>query len=289
MVKLLKFFQYSLVIGILSSCSQIVPATVRNMPSIRVLHKGKIINVALERYVASVLAGEVSSSWPMEALKAQAVASRTFALRRMEERKNNAYHVQNSVSDQVLKATINETLVKAVRESAGLVLTVNQDLAETSFHSTCGGKTADAKNVWGRSYPYLSGGVCGYCHGSPTYHWHVQMPMADIETKLGQKITNIKISSRTKDGRVDKILLMGGKQQYINGHEFRMALGPMKVKSTLIKEIKIQGTSVKISGQGFGHGVGMCQYGALGMAKTGKNYKEILAHYYPKTELRKFY
>src|SRR5262249_28887869 len=144
-----------LIMALSLGCSHMVPPPARKMPVIKVFHKGKIESVPLERYVASVLAGEVHPAWPVEALKAQAVASRTFALRRMIERQGQDYHVQSSVMDQVYKRKTTETLVNAVRESAGIVLTVNGEYAETSFHSTCGGKTTDAKSVWGRSYIHL--------------------------------------------------------------------------------------------------------------------------------------
>jgi stage II sporulation protein D len=284
-----KLFVLLMAMGLLSSCSHITPARVRKMPLIKVLHDGAVEKVALEKYVASVLAGEVHHSWPLESLKAQAIAARTFALLRMQERRNNDYHVQNSVMDQVLKKKPNEIFVRAARESAGLVLSLDGRLAETSFHSTCGGKTTDSKSVWGRSYPHLTGNECGYCKASPTYTWRAELPLADVENKFSQKISGIKILRSTKDGRVDLIELSGSKTQKISGHEFRMAIGAMKVKSTFIKELTIDDGKVKISGQGFGHGVGMCQYGALGMGKAGKTYQEILSHYYPGTSIKRIY
>lgn len=275
--------------GIFSGCSHIVPAQVRKMPMIRVLHNGAVDSVPLEKYVASVLAGEVSPSWPLEALKAQAIAARTFALMRMKERVNNSYHVQNSVMDQVFKTKPSEIFIKAARESAGLVLTVNKRLAETSFHSTCGGKTTDSKSVWGRSYPHLKGGECGFCTISPTFTWNAEIPLADIEAKFSQKISSIKVLTRSIDGRIDTIQLKGSKKQVMSGQEFRMAIGPMRMKSTNLDKISIENGKVKLKGHGFGHGVGMCQYGALGMAKAGKNFKDILSHYYPGTQLDQMY
>lgn len=280
---------FILLVGYLVGCKHIVPAPVRKMPTIKVLHNKKIEQLPLERYVALVLAGEVDSSWPPEALKAQAIASRTFALKRMQERKNNTYHVQNSVMDQVFRQNSHEAFTKAVKDSAGLVLTVHNELAETSFHSTCGGKTADAKTVWGRSYPHLLSNDCGYCALSPTYTWKTEFVVTELEAKFGQKISKIKILSRSRDDRVDLIELSGSKKQSISGHEFRMALGPMKVKSTLINEIVLIKDKVKINGHGFGHGVGLCQYGALGMAKAGRGFKEILTHYYPGSSIKRLY
>ncbi|HXW60467.1 MAG TPA: SpoIID/LytB domain-containing protein, partial [Myxococcota bacterium] len=136
----------------LSGCSLKLNRTVNDAPIIRVSHDGKINSMDLESYVASVLAGEVHSSWPEEALKAQAIAARTFALLRMKERKDQAFHVQNSVVDQVYKENASASLKQATRATFGLVLTYGNSLAETSFHSTCGGKTTNSENVWGRSY-----------------------------------------------------------------------------------------------------------------------------------------
>jgi stage II sporulation protein D len=270
-------------------CSHIVPPQARKMPMIKVRHKNKIEQVALEKYVASVLAGEVHASWPIEALKAQAIAARTFALLRMKERKNKDYHVQNSILDQVFKAKPQEIFIEAARQSAGLVLTLDGHLAEASFHSTCGGHTASAKNVWGRSYLHLHGQSCGFCQGSPTYTWRSELNLTDVENKFGQKISSLRIVSRSQDGRVDWIELIGNIKQKIKGHDFRMAMGDMKVKSTMIKNLKVDGSKINISGNGFGHGVGMCQFGAYGMAKKGKTFKTILTHYYPGTEIKRIY
>ena len=278
-----------LAMGFMYSCSHVTPSQARKMPLIKVLHDGEIEKIALEKYVALVLAGEVHHSWPMEALKAQAIAARTYALLRMKERKNNDYHVQNSVMDQVLKKSTHNNFITAARETAGLVLSIGDVLAESSFHSTCGGHTTDSKSVWGRSYAHLPGSKCGFCQKSPSYDWAVEIPLADVENKFMQKINKIDIVNLSPDGRADLIELIGNKKQTIRGHEFRMTLGAMKVKSTLIRDLSIEGDKVKVKGNGFGHGVGMCQYGAMGMAKSGKNYKNILSHYYPGTSVKRIY
>jgi stage II sporulation protein D len=271
------------------ACHHMVPLPAKKMPFIKVMHQGNIESMALERYVASVLAGEVHASWPLEALKAQAIAARTFALLRMRERRDNSYHIKNSVMEQVVKSKVDPIFIKASRESAGLVLTFDGELAETSFHSTCGGKTTNAKSVWGRAYPHLVGSLCGFCQSSPTYSWQIEIPLSEIEAKFLQKISEIEILSRTSDGRTHTIVLIGPKRKVMGGHDFRMALGPMRIKSTLIKEIKVNGSKVSIKGNGFGHGVGLCQYGAKGMANAGESFQQILTHYYPGTKLKKLY
>lgn len=270
-----------------SSCSHIVPKTARSMPVIKVSHKGQIESMGLETYVASVLAGEVSPSWPIEALKAQAIASRTFALKRMKERKGRSYHVENSYMDQVFRHMPDKIFVEAVRETAGLVLSFNGELAESSFHSTCGGHTANAKETWGQAYSYLEGVPCSFCTISPAYKWTTSMSTADLQKKLGAKIADIKVLKRASDERIMSLEL--NKQTKMSGHQFRMKAGPLKVKSTLIYDFKLKDKNIEMSGQGFGHGVGLCQYGTLGMARAGHTSEQILAHYYPKTSIKRLY
>lgn len=270
-------------------CSPKITRITQSAPIIRVRHHGKIINVNLEKYVAAVLAGEVHESWPMEALKAQAIAARTFALLRMRERETREFHTESSVLDQVFKHHESDKLTQAARETQGLVVTYKGQLAETSFHSTCGGHTTDAKSVWGRAYDYLTSVPCPYCTRSPSYRWKQSIPLREAEEKLKQKISSITIAKKGSDGRVLKIALGGSAPKELGGQELRIAMGPMRIKSTMITELSLNKEAITIAGQGFGHGVGMCQYGALGMARAGKNARAILYHYYPGTTLAKLY
>jgi len=285
LVFLLFFFAF-----VNTSCSHKVNRVVHQVPSIRVQHQGHIITVDLESYVASVLAGEVSPSWPKSALQAQAVAARTFAILRMRERKNQPFHVQSSVMDQVYKNHKVQAFTEAAKATSGQVLFYDNRLAETSFHSTCGGKTTDSHSIWGRPYQHLKGVTCDNCKSSNTYNWKENISLQEIESKLKQKISEIKISSRSSDGRVQTIEILGAASPVrMSGHELRMMLGPMKMKSTLLSTIKVIKDKLQIAGRGFGHGVGMCQYGALGLAKKGKRYQDILAYYYPGTYLKALY
>lgn len=271
------------------SCTHIVPKAARTMPLIRVSHQGAVETLPLESYVASVLAGEVSPSWPIEALKAQAIASRTFALKRMKERKDRSHHVENSYMDQVFRHKPAPIFIEAVKETAGQVLSLDGVIIEASFHSTCGGHTANAKDVWGKSYPYLKGVPCSFCKNSPSYKWSSTMNTSELEKKLSQKFSRIDITKRSADERTLSLKLSGEKAKDISGHQFRMKAGPLKIKSTMITGIEFKDNRVTISGMGFGHGVGLCQYGALGMAKNGSTAQEILAHYYPGTSLKRLY
>lgn len=282
-------FALILFFPLLSACSLKLTRAVNDAPTIRVSSEGKILSLDLESYVACVLAGEVHASWPKETLKAQAVAARTFALLRMKERKDQPFHVQNSVIDQVFKANPSATFKEAARATFGMVLAQGSRLAETSFHSTCGGRTTDSQSVWGRSYEHLHGVSCDYCRSSKTYSWEENIRLADFETKFKQKINKFTIISRSNDGRALIVELSGDKTRRLSGHELRMAMGAMRIKSTFIQEITIKGSVVTMKGRGFGHGVGLCQYGAFGMAKEGKRFQEILSHYYPGTKLYAMY
>jgi stage II sporulation protein D len=279
-----------IIIAFGSGCSSKVRHLVHKAPHIRVHYQGRIISVDLERYVASVLAGEVPSSWPQSALLAQAVAARTFALLRMKERKNQSFHVKSTVLDQVYKENPNPIFINAARATAGQVLFYDNRLAETSYHSTCGGKTADSFSIWGRPYQHLQGVECNYCKSSKTYQWKAQIALQELEAKLQHKVSDITIISRSNDGRAQTLEIKDKDfSTRLSAHELRMTFGPMRMKSTLINSIIIKDNIIYLEGNGFGHGVGMCQYGALGLARINKNYREILSYYYPGTQLRTLY
>lgn len=272
-----------------SGCAPKISRLSQASPTIRIKHHQKIITVKLEDYVSAVLAGEVSESWPMETLKAQAIAARTFAIRRMKERKNQAFHTQSSVMDQVFKKHNSQKLKDAALETKGLVLLYDKGLAETSFHSTCGGHTTSAQSVWGRDYPYLRGVSCQYCSASPAYTWRQRFSSKDLQDKFKCKLDNIKIIDKNSEGRAQKIALSGSPPQTMSGPKFRTQIGNMKLKSTWLTSIKNDGSTWEFTGKGFGHGVGLCQYGALGMAKEGKTMRDILYYYYPGTKIAKLY
>lgn len=278
-----------LLIFFVTSCASIEKKGRTAAPSIRVQSGSEIRSLNLEDYVARVLAGEANPNWPLEMLKAQAIAARTFALLRMRERMNSDFHIRNSVNDQVLKNERHKSLREATESTRGLVLINGDVLAESSFHSTCGGHTARALDVWGRDYSHLRGVKCGYCTKSPNYLWTANLDLKLIDEKLGQKITELSIASRFADGRVKDFRLNSSKPSTMNSNAFRLAIGPMQVKSTWITSFDKQKKKIIIKGQGFGHGVGMCQYGAKEMAQKGKSFKEILIYYYPSTEIKKLY
>lgn len=275
---------------LLSACQHDRSTRSKAIPIVRLRDHGKIQKLDLESYIQGVLAGEMSSSWPEEALKAQAIAARTYAIMRMSERKDRAYNLTNSINHQVFKRKSDQKLEVAVRETRGMILTFDNRPINALFHSTCGGHTTDAKSVWGgSSKAHLKGVVCGFCRSSPHSSWSVAIPLDEFQKKFSREIKGLRILNRSSDGHVTEIQLMGPKPLTISGNDLRMRLGPMRVKSTLVKDISMLGNKIQISGRGFGHGLGMCQYGAKGMAKAGKVYSQILYHYYPGTTIKRIY
>lgn len=250
----------------------------------------RIINeLDLEDYVRSVVGEEMGSKWPIEALKAQAVLARTYAMYRKTCRRAVDYDLCATVNSQVFTggAKEKEGPAEAARETAGEILTYDGAPIEAVYHSTCGGMTEDACNVWGCKYPYLKSRVCNYCKDSPYYKWKKRITIPDLDESLIQAgymingLKEIKVLERSRSKRILKLRLTGESGRVVmNGVDFRKAVGYSKIPSTAF-EAHRDGGSFVFLGRGSGHGVGLCQYGAKGMAEAGKSYQEILQYYYP--------
>lgn len=250
----------------------------------------RAINVVdLEDYLKGVLYHEISHRWPMEAIKAQAVVSRTFALYQAQEYKDSHYYLKADVSSQVYGGRYAERYRtnKAVEETKGKVLVYRGKLLPAFFHATCGGRTEDASRLWKVDLPPLKGIACPFCKNSPHFFWRCDVRLSDIERKLrtaGYKvsyISSIEIKKRDRSGRALELVLRGKTDTAkISVKEFRRLLGPALIKSTDFT-VGIKGEIAHFEGRGWGHGVGMCQWGAFAMAKKGKTAEEILRYYYP--------
>lgn len=254
-----------------------------------------VINrVPLEEYLYGVLYNEISHRWPIEAIKAQAIAARTFALYQARQNKLQDYDLTNDIYSQVYSGATSErwSTTRAVKMTTGKVLTYNGDIFPTYYHATCGGHTEDASNLWNIDLPCLKGVVCGYCKDSPHYRWTKTMVLSDVEKKLnagGYKLGRIKdivIVSRNDSGRVDKLEIKDetGISYIITAKDFRQILGPNELRSTNF-EASISGDKLVLKGIGWGHGVGMCQWGAKGQSEKGKTCEEILGLYYPGAQI----
>lgn len=260
-----------------------------------------INQVGLEDYVSSVVGSEMGHRFPMEALKAQAVASRTYALYHRSRRSQQPFDLGSGIDWQVYKGVAAESnrTQAAARETAGQVLVHQGQLINAVFHSSGGGHTDDAGNVWLESRPYLQG-VPDFDHHSPVFSWTATIPAQQLQQLAGGigAIRSIEILRSSPWGRAITLRLVGSQgSKDVSGSEFRRALG---LRSTMIA-ISPRGEAAttasltpaganfpaffQIQGRGYGHGVGMSQWGAAALASQNYSYQQILSHYYRNTSL----
>lgn len=263
--------------------------------------KLQVVNVVdLEGYLRGVIPGEMSPSWPIEALKAQAVAARTYALVKMAERKTGPYDVAATVADQKYSGFDKEDrrTDAAVAATAGQVLRHKGRSFTPWYHSCCGGYTADARQVFADASPVLRGWPCLYCTQSPDYAWSSKLSLGVLSGKLGEgALRGLSVHDIGLDGRVGRVMLhkADGTSVALSGVEFRARVGSWRtlrghtgLLSTKFT-VRAEGASIVFDGHGWGHGVGMCQWGARGMAEAQKNCEEILGTYYRGAELVTLY
>jgi len=255
-----------------------------------------INNTPLELYTAGVLAAEISSSWPMEAVKAQAVATRTYAFYKFLQNPKKTFHVNASVADQVFSGTwkIDAVFLQAVKETTGKIITCNKKPVETFFHACCGGETEKPQDVWQTSTGliHLQNIQCYYCRTHPKFSWTNQLPMSVLNKlfspvmKPGETIDNIRILSRTRTGRIRSVELAAGKRKItLDGNQFRLLAGST-VMLSLKATIAVRNEQCTFTGTGYGHGVGLCQWGAKTMAEQNRTYLSILNYYYKFIEIK---
>ena len=261
--------------------------------------KGLLVvnELQLEDYLVGLINCEISSAWPIEAVKAQAVIARTYALNRRDARKNAPYHLESSVIDQVYEGCLIEDnrARRAVSETEDEVLTYNGAIIQAFYHSNCGGRTEASENVWGAPLAYMKGVECGYCLSNPSSTWEQRLTLRNIEEKLRAAgfnvsgLTDIRPGVRNSRGRLKNIVAVSARGEVtLAGDQFRKAIGYGIIKSTNFT-LKVVSGEVLFSGLGNGHGVGLCQWGAKQRALDGFNYTEILSYYYPGTVLKKLF
>lgn len=243
----------------------------------------------LEEYLVGVINSEISSTWPMESVKAQAVIARTYAVAKRTERRTAPYHLEATVMDQAYDGSDQEDsrAARGVHETAGQVLTYHGTVIQAFYHATCGGKTEDSAHVWGVSLPYLKGVDCQYCAAGNSNTWEQSLPLSKVETALKVSgLSDIKAGSRNSRGRLNNVMLYTSRGSVsMPATRFRMAVGSTVIKSTNFT-VRVDGGTAFFSGAGYGHGVGLCQWGAKQRALDGFSYSEILSYYYPGTDLR---
>lgn len=265
----------------------------------------------MEDYLTGVLAGEVPyDRWHPEAMKAQAIVSRTFALYEIKARSGDTYDVDSTMMSQVFKGANFRSvpaLTTAVNATRGMVLTSGGAMFPAYFHSTCGGHTEAAGGIFPdhAGVRPLGGVKCPYCTISPSYRWRASYTKESIAVKLREKIPTLgKIESLTfSDAKGAPVGDPGSEPRRaqtvtikhsagtstMQGNVFRLAVGPAALKSLLFVSVSDKGDSLDISGGGYGHGVGLCQYGSQGMAQSGEPYLRILGLYFPGAALTKMY
>ena len=258
------------------------------------LHKsnGGIEKIELEEYVVGVVAAEMPASFNKETLKAQSVLARTYALKCLKTGKtitdNSSTQNYKTISDMksmwdISFNTYYNKIVNAVKETKGEYLSYNGEYIEAVYHSTSNGFTEDSVNVWGNSFPYLVSVESSFDDTNKKYIVSTFFSYEELSNKLNQVITSdsiISILDKTNSGRVKNIELNGIKYTGVN---FRTLLGLRSTDFYIEKHIE----GINITTKGYGHGVGMSQYGANGMANNGYNYKDILLHYYKGVSLNK--
>jgi stage II sporulation protein D len=253
--------------------------------------------IELERYIRGVLYHEVSNRWPMEAMKAQAVAARTYALYQTRRNAKEAYDVTSDIYSQVYGGKSAERFRTniAVNRTRGQIMFFNGQVLPAYYHSSCGGHTEDVRNLWEHDLAPLKGVVCHFCRLHPHSTWKKNYRLKDIQEKLvenGYKIGFIKgisVLDRNLSGRITvlRITARDGTSVDIPGIKFRNMIGPNAIRSNNY-DVAMAGYFVDLAGKGWGHGVGMCQWGAYQMSRERYTYDEILQFYYPGTIIKDY-
>lgn len=256
-----------------------------------------INNLDLEQYVKGVLYHEVSHKWPIGAIQAQAVATRTYALYQTIVNKDQQFDVTSDIYSQVYGGRSSErfrTNIASERTNKQ-ILTYDGKVLPAYFHANCGGHTEDVSELWKHDLNPLKGVPCTFCAKGPHNEWKVNFQLKSLQEKLNSKgydvglIKDIEILEKNRSGRIRnlKITMRDGRSIEISGKDFRNAVGPNELKSNKYV-IVMQGYFVDIIGQGWGHGVGMCQWGAYQMSVENNNYRKILEHYYPGAKIIRY-
>jgi stage II sporulation protein D (peptidoglycan lytic transglycosylase) len=250
--------------------------------------------IPMEDYVAAVTGSEMPASFPPEALRAQAVAARTFAIHRKLEAvaEGRPWHVGATVLDQVYRAAPVDPRARAAAEAtAGLVLAHDHVPVEAYFHAACGGRTERGAEALGRDLPYLQSVACDRCRGAPRARWTVRVGGAELGrvVALGAPATGARVLTRTSSGRAERVEVSArGRKVALGAGDLRQRLGFARLPSLLF-DVRAAGGEVVFEGRGAGHGAGLCQWGAAGFAREGATFRDILARYYPGTELLRMY
>lgn len=256
--------------------------------------------VDLEDYLASVVGKEMYPTWPLEALKAQAVTARTYALYKRQKPASSLFDMGDTVTWQVYDGMNSETQSTraAVQATTGEILTYQGRPIEAVFHASSGGHTENSEDVWSSAVPYLRG-VQDFDQTAPVYQWTTRFSADQLRSKISGigNIRALKPLKTTPRGRISSIQIVGDAgNRIMSGNEFRRALNLKSSLLTITPQFEPVASTAKtpaktavfeIKGRGYGHGLGMSQWGAYALAQQGQTYQQILQHYYQGTALSK--
>jgi len=258
-----------------------------------------IVNfVSSEDYLAGILAAEMpNADWA--ALQAQAVVARTFMIKNAPRHASNGYRFCDLTHCQTYKGSdgITAKIQQAIASTKDEILTFNHQPIDAYYSSTCGGTTADDAGIWAESTdrPYLKIIVDSTnCAVSPHFRWQARLSAARLhqiwQHHFGEPISSMAVTKQGNDGRVRELAIVGHSLHLINGEDFRTVMGRESgwntIKSTAFN-FAVDKNDYIFSGRGLGHGLGLCQYGAMAMARKEYSYQRILGHYFPGTEIKK--
>ncbi|MDO5300562.1 MAG: SpoIID/LytB domain-containing protein [Clostridia bacterium] len=248
--------------------------------------------MSVEEYLPAVLAGEMAGDWPLEALKAQAILARTFVLQFVTQKTSmyDGADISTDIKEAQAYDTagVNDRIRQAVSETRGQVLNAGGELPYAWFHAHSGGLTARAKE--GLDYEKDEPGYTQCVKGmendeapQDAAQWEASFTADEVLAAAKDagasvsELTSISIGERGESGRA-KTLLISGKE--VSAPAFRIAIGSTKMRSCLLESLRVEDGQVRMSGKGYGHGVGMSQWGAYAMAKQGSTAQDIVTHYF---------
>lgn len=255
---------------------------------------GEVKNMPLETYLEGVVAAEMDPTWPLEALRAQAIVARTFTIKKMKEGVP-ARGTQASTDPNEFQAynaaKVNDRVKQAVRDTRGQIVVYRGQPINAWFHASSGGITASAAEGLGykkEDTPYVA--PKSDVQAEPTQTWYktfsndqVSRAAAQVGVPVGY-VTSIGIGRKGPSGRAEALIING---KEVPAPAFRVALGAAEMKSTLLDSVSMSGDSIAMKGRGYGHGVGMSQWGAWLMAQRGKSAEDIVKYYFSNVRVEK--
>lgn len=248
----------------------------------------------LEDYVVGVVRAEASEKWPLEMLRAQAIVARTYAAYHRLIAAAKPFHILASTAHQQYAGRVPPTspIWGAVRDTAGQVLLWEGEVFPAFYHTESGGYTEDPRSVFAaRNMPGLKPVRCDFSAGSPHFYWSLDLRLSELSEALRRhgvplgSVSAIEVTERTPSLRALVVTVRGDRGSVpLRGNDFRRMIGYDTLKSTLFA-VALDGEWARFSGRGYGHGVGMCQWGAKGMAEQGYSARQIIEYFYPGTAL----